>query len=171
MTFQIVLQLCLGGFPSIDSHCNEADVLWISDFYRNSAHESPAVSFPARASRPELWCNANKMQRSVLSHSEDKFTINHDMPNIFPGLLKHYGMVSNNESHSGDWGCLTTAWLMKADAQEMRVCVFLKFACNVYVNTGFMTVRGTGARHIQINSHILQHYSFDFYHRCRKKNL
>lgn len=36
----------------------------------------------------------------------------------------------------------------------MRVCVFLKFACNVYVNTGFMTVRGTEARHIQINSHI-----------------
>lgn len=27
---------------------------------------------------------------------------------------------------------------MKADAQEMRVCVFLKFACNVFVNTGFM---------------------------------
>lgn len=93
------------------------------------ANKSPAVSFPAGASRPQLWCNANKMQRSVLSHSEDKFAINPNMSNRFPGLLKHYGMVSNNESHSGDWGCLTTAWLIKADAQEMRVCVCIFKVC------------------------------------------
>lgn len=53
----------------------------------------------------------------------------------------------------------------------MCVCVFLKFACDVYINTGFNTVRGTEARHIQINTHILHHYRIRFLSQLQEKKI
>lgn len=63
------------------------------------------------------------------------------------------------------WQQLDLARLMPRRCVCPCACVYVcvcKFACDVYVNTGFNAVRGTEARHIQINSHILHHYRIRF---------